>query len=83
MLNINGGDAVEVFLEREGRQVWATRCASGGPMSALSTRVCRKILELVVSPYTSSFWSAEVLLTGTVHCTKVTCVVSGKETSEK
>ncbi len=79
-------DAVEAFLEREGRQVWATRCASGGThVCPLHTRTnlqenpttCRESL------HTMQFWNAKVLLTGTVNCLKFTRVVSGKETSKK
>jgi CRISPR/Cas system-associated protein Csm6 len=44
-------DAVKAFLEREGRQVWATRCVSGGTLST-QERIYRKILQLIESPYT-------------------------------
>jgi len=63
-------DAVEAFLEREGRQVWATRCLSGGThVCPLHTRTnlqenpttCRGSLHNVILECESSVnWNSQL-----------------------
>ncbi len=76
-------DAVKAFLEREGRQVWATRCVSGG------THVCPlhtgTNLQENPTTYRESLHNVILECESSVNwsCLKVTRVVSGKETSKK